>query len=333
MACPRCGDRCTCACSGDPLPTSDWRREVALQVRAHKARKRRGQEADSPQLEFTDEVAAPENSTIALRAARWRAHQHGDADRTSNPATTSCQVAATEDELDIRSSETQETGVVEDECSSLSAVERAPLAPFPRIAALVPKVIEFPRPARCYELAEPVTDQLRIFEAVDELAQLPPNPLSDIEIAPEEPAYLQLDEQEVPIRTAPLGMRAYAAAVDTALLIAAAGLFVVSAGLFANSLPMSKPMIASGAAVIFLLLTIYCLLSLALRRITPGMQASGLSLITFSGAAPTRARLCCRAVATVLSLAALGMGFAWALIDDDQLCWHDRITHTYPVGK
>ena len=30
-----------------------------------------------------------------------------------------------------------------------------------------------------------------------------------------------------------------------------------------------------------------------------------------------------------LSCLALGIGLVWAFIDEDQICWHDRITHTY----
>jgi hypothetical protein len=29
----------------------------------------------------------------------------------------------------------------------------------------------------------------------------------------------------------------------------------------------------------------------------------------------------------------LGMGHAWVFLDEDSLCWHDRITHTYLAPK
>ena len=212
--------------------------------------------------------------------------------------------------------------------------ERPPLAPFPRISTPVPKIIEFPRAqARQYELAEPVADQLRIFEAVEELPAPPPSHLNEIEIAPAEPAYLGLDELEVPLQTAPLEQRAYAAAVDAAILIGAMGLFGITAEFFANSLPMTKPLIESIAICGFLLLTIYYLLALSLGRGTAGMQASGLRVTTFLNQTPSRTLMRWRALATVLSCAALGMGFAWALIDEDRLCWHDRITRTYLTSK
>jgi hypothetical protein len=31
----------------------------------------------------------------------------------------------------------------------------------------------------------------------------------------------------------------------------------------------------------------------------------------------------------VLSLASLGLGYAWTFLDEDQLSWHDRITKTH----
>jgi hypothetical protein len=27
------------------------------------------------------------------------------------------------------------------------------------------------------------------------------------------------------------------------------------------------------------------------------------------------------------------MGYAWLFLDEDALCWHDRITHTYLAPK
>jgi hypothetical protein len=36
-----------------------------------------------------------------------------------------------------------------------------------------------------------------------------------------------------------------------------------------------------------------------------------------------------RAVASMLSGCSIGLGFAWALVDEDTLGWHDRITQTH----
>ena len=305
-----------------------------MQVRAHKVRKRRKLEPNSQQLEFADPEMSVDNSTIALRAARWKANEDSRIRvappqlwEPAGPRTSSIE---TEPIVQLSS---LTIGDARDDAPLAPIVERQPLPPFPRITVPVPKVIEFPRAARTYELAEPVADQLRIFEAVEELPPPPVTHLSEIEIAPEEPVHLAAEGLEVPIQAAPLSVRAYAAAVDAIIILCATGVFVVCAGLFASSLPMNKPLMARGAACDLLLIAIYYLFSLCLGHGSAGMQASGLCVFGFSGTKPSRRILTWRALAIVLSGAALGMGFAWSLIDDDRLCWHDRITHTYLASK
>lgn len=342
MACPRCGTDCNCACSGDPLPSQDWRRQVSLQVRAHKVRKRRRLDPDAPLLEFEeqDSPVIEEAPPAASRTPRWNwderqseigstslpdPHAAGRQAETSLNHDTSVAVEESSMALDVEKVEHHSTGE--------AIVNRPPLPPFPRISSPAPKIIEFPRTQpRRYELAEPVADQLRIFEAMEDVLPPPPSHLCEIEIAPEEPAHVATDF-EVPVQTAPLQQRAYAAALDAVVMMGATGLFAICAKIFVSSLPMTKPLLASGAVCLFLLLTIYYLLSLSFCRATPGMEASGLRVVRFSGEIPSRTILHWRALATVLSCATLGMGFAWGLIDEDRLCWHDRITHTYLTSK
>jgi hypothetical protein len=35
----------------------------------------------------------------------------------------------------------------------------------------------------------------------------------------------------------------------------------------------------------------------------------------------------------MLSLAALGMGYAWQFLDEDGLCWHERVTKTHIAAQ
>ena len=343
MACPRCGSDCSCACAGDPIPSQDWRRQVSLQVRAHKVRKRQRLDPNSPQLEFNDQVPLQlgDASTAGVRNPSWHWEEGVLATAVAPAAPVSTQtVQSSESQSDVRRCPTEAAPPpapkVDETSDSMAAAfsERPPLAPFPRISSPVPKIIEFPRmQPRQYELAEPMVDQLRIFEAIEDLQPPLPSHLNEIEIAPAEPTHIGLEEIEVPLQTAPLEQRVYAAAVDAAILIAAMGLFGITAEFFANSLPMTKPLVESIAICGFLLLTIYYLLTLSLGRGTAGMRASGLQVTTFLNQTPSRNLMRCRALATVLSYAAMGMGFAWALIDEDRLCWHDRITHTYLTSK
>jgi uncharacterized RDD family membrane protein YckC len=317
-----------------------------MQVRAHKVRKRRRLDPDSPLLEFEEPDLLPnEESPVVRQRSNWAweheattpmhspapgVHEHSAAYETSQSAPD----VAVEEPIIPAPAVVQEEPIHYYEERITERPPLPPLAPFPRITAPLHKVIEFPRmQPRQYELADPVADQLRIFEAVEELPRPAVTHLSTIEIAPEEPAHITAAELEVPIQAAPVPLRAYAAAVDSAVMIAALALFAFSADFFASSLPRTKPLVACAAVCTFLLLTLYYLLSFSLHRNTVGIDAAGLKVITFSGDTPSRTRLRCRALATVLSYAALGMGFAWSFIDEDRLCWHDRITHTYLSSK
>ena len=311
-----------------------------MQVRAHKVRKNRRLDPECLQLEFDDpNIVTAEEPAMAPTRRRSNCAWNEEPAPSAPPIGTS-------DIPERQASEPESRVAVEQPIQAEPEIrsgapksymelvaERPPLAPFPRINGPVPKIIEFPRTQlRQYELADPVADQLRIFEA----EELPPpraTHLSTIEIAPEEPVHAVADKLEVPIQAARLGLRAYANAVDGAVMICALVIFAFAAQFFASSIPISKPVLASGAICTLILLTFYYLLSFSFRRNTIGIEAAGLQLVTFSGDAPTRTRLRWRALATVLSYAALGMGFAWSLIDEDRLCWHDRITHTYPTSN
>lgn len=312
-----------------------------MQVQAHRARKRRRIDPNSPMLDFE------EKDLLTLAREDARKLRRGPTPREW--ASIACEISPREPRQDPEPTfrdlpvETYPAATIDGSDlpeklpergrDSSTAVVRPPLPPFPRISAPVPKIIEFPRAAAAqYELAEPVADQLTIFEAVEELPAPPPNHLSQIEIAPEEPAHRAV-ELEVPIQAAPLSQRSYAAAVDFAIMIAAMALFAMCADLFASSLPPMKPLLASGTVAGLLLLSGYYWLSFSFRRSTPGMDASGLRIVTFAGQTPSRTILRWRAIATVLSYAALGMGVSWSVIDEDRLCWHDRITHTYLASK
>lgn len=309
-----------------------------MQVRAHKVRKRRRLDPDSPLLDFNEPPTAEENSTAALRASNGRWDEGIRVNITASPAADPSQAnERTETPIAVEEPPSSRLPAVQSEdvhkSPSRAVLPRPPLAPFPRISAPAPKIIEFPRMAtRQYELAEPVGDQLRIFEAIEDVLPPAPSHLNDIEIAAQEPTHFG-GEIEVPIQAASLERRAFAAAVDAAVMIGALGLFAISAEFFATSLPMTKPLLAGGAICVLLVLGLYYLLSLSLGRSTAGMAVSGLRVITFHGDAPSLLILRWRALATVLSCAALGMGFAWSLIDEDRLCWHDRITRTYLIPK
>jgi len=64
---------------------------------------------------------------------------------------------------------------------------------------------------------------------------------------------------------------------------------------------------------------------------TLGMRAWRVKLICANGAPITWRVAIIRFAAACLSVASLGLGFAWAAIARDKLTWHDRLSGTRPV--
>lgn len=128
---------------------------------------------------------------------------------------------------------------------------------------------------------------------------------------------------------APLGLRLMATIVDGSAIL---GTFFAAAA-WASSRMQHVPALktAEALAVLGLLLTgiVYHAVFFGLGKVTPGMKYAGIALSTFDDEVPNRLQLRRRLGAMVLSLLPVGLGFAWALFDDDRLSWHDRISGTY----
>ena len=65
----------------------------------------------------------------------------------------------------------------------------------------------------------------------------------------------------------------------------------------------------------------------------PGLLLARLELARFDGNRACRRLRRWRVLASFLSALSLGMGYVWVFLDEDSLCWHDRITHTYLAPK
>ncbi|MBS1851296.1 MAG: RDD family protein [Acidobacteria bacterium] len=195
------------------------------------------------------------------------------------------------------------------------------------------KVIEFPRfgvapPARLDELAEPVLDRPRILEVPE--IELPPPALGGIlietvEESPEEkrPGF------EVPLQSARMSRRFLAAIADGAILLAAMALFTYLVFQIIHVIPPLAPSLAFGGLVTGIFWAGYHYLFLVHGGTTPGLWLAKLRLSRFDGEPVSRSLRRWRALASILSGIALGLGYAWCFLDEDQLCWHDRATHTY----
>jgi uncharacterized RDD family membrane protein YckC len=66
---------------------------------------------------------------------------------------------------------------------------------------------------------------------------------------------------------------------------------------------------------------------------TLGVQWAGLRILNFDGRLPTRRERVWRTVGAFVSVIATGIGFAWALCDEERLTWHDHISKTFPSPR
>lgn len=202
------------------------------------------------------------------------------------------------------------------------------------------KIIEFPRfawgppPPPLDELAEPVNDRPRILE-VPEVA--PPLPaLGGITI---EPALKEDPEKrpgiDIPLQSAPLGRRLLASLIDGVIIGAASALFGFIFWKVALVRPPQIQIFAFAAGINALFWAAYQYLLLVYAATTPGLRLARLELTRFDGSPTRRSLRRWRVLASYLSAASLGMGYAWLFLDEDSLCWHDRITHTYlaPINR
>src|ERR1039458_9143867 len=197
------------------------------------------------------------------------------------------------------------------------------------------KVIEFPRSAAIpvfhpSDLADPVfdRDRPRIVEAPEILP--PPPALGGMLM---EPAHQEPVDRRAgaafPLPSASIVRRALAALVDGAVLATALAAFG-AIFLRLNSVRGPLPMLAGALGVVAVLLwAVYEFLFVVYTGSTPGLRAARLRLAGFDGSPLNRRLRRWRVLASFLSAFSAGLGYLWCVLDQDGLCWHDRITRTH----
>ena len=212
-----------------------------------------------------------------------------------------------------------------------------PSVPAPVVPSETGKVLEFPRslimPSQPLdELADPVLDRPRILEA-PEMAP-PPPALGGILI---EPAPERAEEKrpgfEIPLQPARLARRMSAAVVDGVFVLSACVLFAYIFFRVTGVIPPLPQTIETCVVLAGVLWVAYQYLSMVFAGTTPGLKLAKLHLHRFDGTLVPRRLRQWRMLASLLSGVSLGLGYAWCFLDEDQLCWHDRITRTYMAPK
>jgi len=199
------------------------------------------------------------------------------------------------------------------------------------------KIIEFPAPVYAVQdfsnaLAEPILDRPRILEAPEVVP--PPPALGGITI---EPAAKAEPERragiDMPLQSAPAAHRALAGVLDTLIVALATGGFGAVFYRVTHVVPGLGLAVAVLSGMLGLFWVAYQYLFLVHCGTTPGLWALRLQLEQFDGKPARRRVRRARALCHMLSLAALGMGYAWQFLDEDGLCWHERVTKTHIAAQ
>lgn len=284
-------------------PAHDWRAELAAKMHDYRVRRKpRTPKYPSLQLPFENDAfrsAAPEVFLSAL---------------------------ALEPQIEPERASGDGLRIVPSAGEAPAVVDTVAVCTTPTPA--VTNLIEFPRTMESEAwdgLAEPMIEQPRILDAP--------------ELVPSEPALggILLEAPEanpnpatgVPLRPASIGRRVAAVAVDLCFVGCGVGLWGWVASKVTHEIPPRTQFIIAALVASGVLWLGYQYLLMVYSGTTLGLRACRLELVNLDGSLPGKKQRRWRWLASLLSAASMMLGYAWVLLDENHLCWHDRITHTH----
>lgn len=362
MSCPLCGDVCGCSTDANAAATPRWLADVSATATKPNAEIEMPRE-DAARLTSAETTAhaesseAPEEDSsvwrqeVAARLNRYQARRKPRPPRypslrlrfeQEEPTPVATGISADSQFFPPRTASNHALALDSFVDNPRRAEEIPSQAPAPQVEAsqqtafIAPptaKIIEFPRswtpePASLDELAEPVMDRPRILE-VPEVAPTAPA-MGGITIEPaERPDFEKRPGIDIPLQSAPVAQRIFAAAIDGVIVSMGCVLFGFIFWKMTAIQPPRIQILGIAAGLAMVLWGAYQYLLVVHSGSTPGLRLARLELARFDGSPAGRRVRRWRVVASFLSAASLGMGYAWVFLDEDSLCWHDRITQTY----
>jgi len=125
--------------------------------------------------------------------------------------------------------------------------------------------------------------------------------------------------------------RLIAAAFDASMILLAVAAFLGVFFLAGGQIEVTRQNIPVFAAILAMVALFYRWLWTVANGDTPGMRFAGLRLVDFDGRVPDRDQRGMRQLASLLSVVSAGLGLVWALVDEENLAWHDHISKTFPT--
>jgi len=303
--------------NSEPDPDA-WRQEVAARLARYRTRRKpRAPRYPSLLLPF-DSASTWSRNSIAGSLSPLAEQMHGESAHHG-------EVVASSRPVDTDSEDEPQT--------ARHPEDHPPQLQLPVTEESFNNVIEFPRSAAIpvfhdTSLADPIVTRPRIVEAPEIVP--PPPALGGILIEPSQP---ELPERrlgaEPSVASASIPRRLLANLLD-ALILAAA----LSAGgaIFHRLNPIQEPLAsvaAIAAAMTVTLWAVYQFVFVVFTGSTPGLRAARLRIAKLDGSSVSRRTRRWRVLASFLSAFAAGLGYLWCFLDQDSLCWHDRITRTH----
>jgi uncharacterized RDD family membrane protein YckC len=293
--------------------TDSWRREVAAKVNHYKARKPRPPRYPSLQLKFEPRESSRKDSV----------RNESEFSDSQDYSTHNRQAVAVQHASVVPEAIPLEGRQPFIHALSLHVAETARILEFPR-SLVLPGVLD--------ELAEPVSDKPRILDVPEHAP--PPPALGVISIEPVEPP---VEEKrpgiDIPLQSAVMSRRIWAASIDAFLVVLASAMFGYVFFRVTSAIPPVREGVVIALLLTGLFWSAYQYLLLVHTGTTPGLRLAKLQLRRFDGSGVPRNGRQWRVLASFLSGVSLGIGYAWCFLDEDQLCWHDRITHTYMAPR
>ncbi len=282
-----------------------WRQEVSARLTKYQAR-RRVRQPRYPSLQLKFETQETWRSSPAVELSSGSIANHAEVvGRTS-------------------STKASPLGILPTPCPPAKVEATSRVIEFPRSSTVVPSHSE--------ELAEPVFVRPRIMEAPELVPDAPA--LGGILIEPvDAPGYEKRPGFEMPLQAARMARRIAATLMDAVVVIAGLAMFGYIFSRVTASVPPIRTATPTLLVVTASLWAAYQYLLLVYCGTTPGLKLAKLKLSHFDGSPVPRKMRRWRVFAAILSGFSLGMGYVWCFLDEDQLCWHDRITRTYIAPK
>jgi uncharacterized RDD family membrane protein YckC len=135
---------------------------------------------------------------------------------------------------------------------------------------------------------------------------------------------------------APVAMpshRMLAAAIDFSVVVVGLGIFLATFYIAGGEVVLNKKTAPFFLTVSVVLGVFYRILWAMAGGDSFGTRSAGLRVVNFDGYPPDREQRMFRLIASCLSAVAAGLGLVWALVDEENLTWHDHMTKTFPTVR